>query len=100
MRASEPKPDILPQRLCSEIQLFDLCDLDSCGRKNGRFCTNSALLDKFEKIAEDELRAPERFVSEEIDDAEVDNSDGDGYEDKGAMEDFDAVEDEGWEDEE
>jgi hypothetical protein len=100
MRNSEPKPDVLPQRLCSEIQLFDLCDLDSCGYKNGRFCTDPALLDSFEKIAEEELRAPERSLVEEIDNAEVDDSDGDGYDDEAAMEDFDSVEDDGCEDEE
>lgn len=42
------------QRLCSEIQLFDLCDLDSCGYKSGRFCTNEKLLAKFESIREEE----------------------------------------------
>ena len=100
MRDSEQKPDVLPQRLCGEIQLFDLCDLDSCVCKNGRFCTDPALLDRFEKIAEEELRAPERFVSEEIDDAEADDSDVDGYDDEAAMEGFEGVEDDGWGDEE
>lgn len=40
------------QRLCSEIQLFDLCDLDRCGHKDGRFCTSEELLTRFERIAE------------------------------------------------
>jgi hypothetical protein len=76
MNSSDSKTDVLPQRLCSEIQLFDLCDLDSCDHRSGRFCTNPVLLGRFEKIAEDELRVPERYTSEEIDDEEVDNIDG------------------------
>ena len=103
MTDSEPKTGVLPQRLCSEIQLFDLCDLDSCGRKNGRFCADPHLLDRFEKIAENELRPPERYLSEEDDDAESD--DGDGYDDEGedeefGMENLESGEDSGWEDEE
>ncbi|MEI7817000.1 MAG: hypothetical protein WCI45_07390 [Desulfuromonadales bacterium] len=72
MPDSEQSPDLLPQRLCCEVQLFDLCDLDSCNRKSGRFCTDNVLLNRFEKIAEDELRAPERPVYEVSDDAETD----------------------------
>lgn len=98
MSNSEPKPDLLPQRLCSEVQLFDLCDLDSCGRKNGRFCADPFLLDRFEKIAEEELRTPVRYVSDEFDDDEA--NDGDGYDDEAAMEGSDGAEDEGWEEEE
>ena len=103
MHDSEPKPDILPQRLCSEIQLFDLCDADSCHHKDGRFCTDPVLLGRFEKIAEDELRAPERYVSEEVDNADADDSDGDGYadeDDESAPDNSDHGEDDGWEDEE
>ena len=100
MHDFEPKPDILPQRLCSEVQLFDLCDLDSCGRKNGRFCADPFLLDRFEKIAEEELRTPERYVSDDFDDEAAD-SDGDGYDDEAVMEEgFEECEDAGWEDEE
>lgn len=103
MTDSEPKTGVLPRRLCSEIQLFDLCDLDSCGRKNGRFCTDPYLLDRFEKIAENELRPPERYLSEEDDDSVTD--DGDGYDDEGEDEEFgienlESGEDSGWEDEE
>lgn len=75
MHNPDQKPDILPQRLCSEIQLFDLCDLDSCSSRNGRYCMNSLLLERFERIAEDELRVPERYVAEELDDAETDDAD-------------------------
>lgn len=92
MHDSEPKPDILPRRLCSEVQLFDLCDLDSCVYKNGRFCTDPALLARFEKIAENELRIPDRYFSEEVDDVEAEDSDGDGYDDA-LMEDFEGGED-------
>ena len=103
MSNSEPKEDLLPQRLCSEVQLFDLCDLDSCGRKNGRFCADPFLLDRFEKIAEEELRTPERYVSDEFDDEEADDGDGygdgDGDGDEAALEGFDGAEDEGWEEE-
>jgi hypothetical protein len=100
MTDSEPKHVIPPQRLCSEIQLFDLCELDSCNHKNGRYCTDPALLGRFEKITEDELRAPERNIFEEIDDAEADDGDGGGYddEDEFAMENFEGGEDDDWED--
>ena len=77
MPDSNNVPDILPQRLCSAVQLFDLCDLDSCCHKNDRFCSEPVLLRRFEKIADDELRSPERYVFEKPDDSETD--DGDGY---------------------
>ena len=100
MPDSEPKPDYLPQRLCSEIQLFDLCDLDSCNRKRGSFCTDPVLLGRFEKIAEDELRSPECYISDA--DAEADDVDGDGYDedDEFTIENFEGGEEAGWEDEE
>lgn len=60
------KQDNAPQRLCSEIQLFDLCDLTSCGFKSGRFCNNSELLRRFERIADQELGIPERFMDEKL----------------------------------
>jgi hypothetical protein len=99
MPASKPNPDNLPQRLCSEIQLFDLCDLDSCNRKRGSFCTDPVLLGRFETIAEDELRSPERYIS----DAEADDVDADGYDDdeeEFTMKNFEGGEEDGWEDEE
>ncbi|HXC93680.1 MAG TPA: hypothetical protein VN652_06685 [Geobacteraceae bacterium] len=40
------------QRLCSEIQLFDLCDLNGCHLRDGRFCSNEDLLRRFESIKE------------------------------------------------
>jgi hypothetical protein len=99
MHDSGSKPDVPPQRLCSEVQLFDLCDLDTCVYKNGRFCTEPALLDRFEKIAEDELRTPDRYVSEECDDEDAEDIDGYGYDDDSAMEDFEGREDDDREDE-
>jgi len=46
------------QRLCSEIQLFDLCDLERCSHKEGRYCTDSELLARFERIAEKDDTRP------------------------------------------
>ena len=68
------------QRLCNEIQLFDLCDLEKCGHKKGLFCTSTDLLNRFEAIAEeDERPAAKGFISGEPDDAE--GSDDDGFDD-------------------
>ncbi len=58
------------QRLCSEIQLFDLCELDVCGHKDGRYCTKGDLIARFEAIADDEERAPEQYLAEELEDVE------------------------------
>ena len=74
------KQDIpLPQRLCNEIQLFDLCDLASCRYKDGRFCSNSDLLERFDKIADVEPRSLELYVGEELEDG--DEFYDDGFED-------------------
>lgn len=54
-------------RLCSEIQLFDLCSLDVCGHKDGRYCTKGEILAKFEAI---EDRSPEQYMAEELDEVE------------------------------
>ena len=101
MPDSGTKPDIVPQRLCNEIQLFDLCDLASCRFKSGRYCTETVLLASFEKIAEKEQRAPERTISEDSDDEDVDDS-VDGYDEDNefAMENIDEDGDDGWEDNE
>lgn len=92
------KRDVLPQRLCSEIQLFDLCDLASCKYKNGRYCTDPVLVGRFEKIAENELRVPDLYTSDEDDGTEMDDDDSDGYDDA-LSEGYDGGEDD-WEDEE
>lgn len=99
MHNSDQKPDILPQRLCSEIQLFDLCDLDSCNHRSGRYCTDPALLGRFEKIAEDEHRVPERYTAEESDDAEADDGDRYDEDDDFAMENVEGGEDDAPEEE-
>ena len=52
MKESQKKSTASFQRLCSEIQLFDLCGLDGCNLKNGRFCSNEELLRRFESIKE------------------------------------------------
>ena len=59
----EPAPPA--QRLCSEIQLFDLCDLDSCSFKSDRYCTNDDLLVKFESIKEEDDTRTLVYVDEE-----------------------------------
>jgi hypothetical protein len=67
------------QRLCNEIQLFDLCDRVSCLIKEGRFCTDGQLVAAFEKISDREDRPPEKYIS---DDAEgIDEDSQEGYDD-------------------
>ncbi len=59
----EQEPDKPVQRLCSEIQLFDLCDLERCSHKEGRFCSNVELLTRFERISEkDDMRPVSGFL--------------------------------------
>jgi hypothetical protein len=62
------------KRLCSEIQLFDLCSKDTCKQRNGRFCTDSDLLAKFEAISEEDV-LQDQFID-----------DTDDYEDSDDME--------------
>lgn len=62
-------------RLCSEIQLFDLCDLDTCGHKKERFCTNEQLLKKFEAIREEDDHQTLLYDEDEL--ADDDESDFD-----------------------
>lgn len=64
------------QRLCSEIQLFDLCSLDTCGHRDGRYCTKGEIIAKFEAISDDD-RSPEQFMAEELD--ELEGADDMGY---------------------
>jgi len=59
------------QRLCSEIQLFDLCDRDECRFKSSRFCTNEELLSKFELIKEEDER--NTLLYEEDEDRDIDS---------------------------
>lgn len=72
------------KRLCSEIQLFDICDLDSCNFKRDRFCSNEALLEKFEAIQEVDDRPADVYDEHEGDeedcDSEEDFDDSEDYE--------------------
>lgn len=79
-----------PQRLCSEIQLFDLCDLDTCCQKDGRYCTNPEVLARFEAIKEEDERSPQQYLGEEFEEGEDEDAEG---------LDFDA-DDEGYEEDE
>jgi len=76
------------QRLCNEIQLFDLCDLETCSFKEGRFCTHAEYLAEFEQISEAETIRPGAFGSgdpeegegEDVFEAEFDDAfDDEGY---------------------
>lgn len=97
MPNTELKAENIPQRLCSEIQLFDLCDLDACTHKSGRFCTDPTLLVRFEKIAEKELRITESSLAEDVDDFESDDCYGEES-DEPELDYSDAVEDDPCED--
>ncbi|RQW78029.1 MAG: hypothetical protein EHM51_00755 [Geobacter sp.] len=58
------------RRLCTEIQLFDLCDKDRCNHKDGRYCTSEEALAKFEAVLDEEDRATERFLADRLDEGE------------------------------
>lgn len=59
-----------PKRLCTEIQLFDLCDRDTCSHRDGRYCTKGDILAKFEAIKEEDDRSAEQFMADELDETE------------------------------
>lgn len=59
------------KRLCTEIQLFDLCERDVCSHRDGRYCTKGELLAKFEAISEEDDRSPEQFMADELDECEA-----------------------------
>ncbi len=68
------------QRLCSEIQLFDLCDLENCLFRKGRFCSNEELLRKFESIKDEDdipdiVYAEDEFETEDESDFEEPDED-------------------------
>jgi hypothetical protein len=54
-----------PLRLCSEIQLFDLCTKEKCDAKNGRFCTDEILLAKFENISQEDDFPPVQYLGDD-----------------------------------
>jgi hypothetical protein len=72
--AGEPKKGVeSPQRLCDEIQLFDLCTDRNCVFKKGRFCTNPDILTRFEAISDDEdERSTEQYLADEMGEMEED----------------------------
>lgn len=76
MEAINPKSLTPVDRLCSEIQLFDLCELEKCSFKSGKFCTDLNLLQKFEQIKEEDeaviVHVPQDFVSDD-EEAELDD---------------------------
>ena len=65
-----------PPRLCSEIQLFDLCTKETCSQRFGRYCTDGDTLARFEAINEEDdtaLLMEEPDDMEEYDDLECDD---------------------------
>jgi hypothetical protein len=58
------------QRLCNEIQLFDLCDLETCSFKVGKFCTNAERLAEFEQISDAEVVRQEVFDADELEEGD------------------------------
>lgn len=66
----EGQPAELPRRLCSEIQLFDLCELERCRYKDDRYCTDPEMLARFESAAEPEDRPVWHFDKATEDDEE------------------------------
>jgi len=82
-----------PQRLCSEIQLFDLCSDETCSKKTGRYCTDEDLLNKFEAISNEEDFSSEQYLDDEPEDAGDDGEDAVFGSDYGEDEDEDEYED-------
>jgi len=75
------KPVMPVQRLCNEIQLFDLCELEKCAYKQGLYCTSPELLNRFEAIAEEDERLPvPGSALDDLDDGEA-SDEADGYDD-------------------
>lgn len=97
MKHEEHQPEAGQQlrRLCSEIQLFDLCALERCSHRQGRFCTRTDLLARFEHIADEDETAPLRNAREEGDaDEDGDPDDyGSDYEEDGVEEGCDEQDD-------
>lgn len=70
-----------PRRLCSEIQLFDLCELERCRFRDDRFCTDPEMLARFEAVAEPEDRPARHYEDDgdEDDDPFAEEHDDDDY---------------------
>ncbi|WP_305732442.1 hypothetical protein [Trichlorobacter ammonificans] len=86
----------VPRRLCSEIQLFDLCDLEQCRFKEGKFCTEPTLLRKFEAISDDEEegRSPAQRSGSTAEDDDEEWFDGGGDEEEDEDSDYSVFDDE------
>jgi hypothetical protein len=78
----EQETDKPVQRLCSEIQLFDLCSLERCSHKEGRFCTNGELLTRFERISEKDDTRSYLFEGSEDGEEVDDDAYGDGLDER------------------
>ena len=62
-----------PKRLCSEIQLFDICAKTSCKHKDGRYCTEGDTLARFEAISDEEdTGSNDVFLADEMEEMEED----------------------------
>lgn len=64
------KEETKPRRLCSEIQLFDLCAKGDCDCKDGRYCCNESTLAKFETINEEDVGGSGEYLIDELEDFE------------------------------
>ncbi len=79
-----------PKRLCTEIQLFDLCSRGSCPYKDGRFCTDSGILARFEAISDDEdAGSGDLFMADEMEEM---NEDELSYDEGVGVEEYDEEE--------
>ncbi len=86
MKTEQPEHDAgekspVSPRLCSEVQLFDLCSRERCGYREGRFCSDLALLEKFEAIAEHDDTRPVLLPGCDEEYEDDDDSFGDCYDD-------------------
>ncbi len=62
-----------PKRLCSEIQLFDICSKTSCKYKDDRYCTEGDILARFEAISDEEdTGSNDVFLADEMEEMEED----------------------------
>jgi hypothetical protein len=64
------KEETKPRRLCSEIQLFDLCTKGDCDCKDGRYCRDESILAKFETISEEDVGGSGEYLIDELEDFE------------------------------
>jgi hypothetical protein len=80
MTGEKEQPGTPIDRLCSEIQLFELCDLDKCDYKKERFCKNEQLLKEFEAIKEEDDRQVLLYDDDDLEDD--DESDFNGFDEE------------------